>query len=136
MSTAASSCCERLFLSPSQGERLGEGTLSGRLEGKVALVTGAGQGIGRATARRLAADGASVGVLDVNDDAAEATASELMNGGARAVFIQADISSPEQVARAVEAISAKLGQIAILANIAGIYGRHDPVRNQDLANWN
>jgi NAD(P)-dependent dehydrogenase (short-subunit alcohol dehydrogenase family) len=110
--------------------------VSGRFDGKVALVTGAGQGIGRATARRLAQEGAAVGVLDVNDDAAEAAASELMNAGARAVFVQADVSSPEQVERGVEAIRAKLGPIAILANIAGIYGRHDPIRDQDLANWN
>ena len=110
-------------------------TAKGRLEGRVALVTGAGQGIGRAMAQRFAAEGAAVGVLDVNDDNAEAVASELANGGAKAAFVQADVSQADQVQRAVEAIAAKLGPITVLANIAGVYGRHDLVRNQDLANW-
>jgi NAD(P)-dependent dehydrogenase (short-subunit alcohol dehydrogenase family) len=110
--------------------------MSGRLEGRVAMVTGAGQGIGRAVARRLAGEGAAVGVVDVNLDGAEETASLLSRAGGRATAVEADVSNPEHVANAVRAVEAKFGTVGVLANVAGIYGRHDEVRKQDLANWN
>ena len=106
------------------------------LAGKTALVTGAGQGIGRAVARRLAHNGAAIAVLDINLDNAEAAASELSRAGHRATAIECDVSKPDHVANAFQAAAAKLGPIAVLANVAGIYGRHDMVRDQDLANWN
>jgi 2-hydroxycyclohexanecarboxyl-CoA dehydrogenase len=110
--------------------------VSGSLEGRVAFVTGAGQGVGRAVARRLAGEGAAVGIVDINLDNAEATASELSRAGQRAAAFECDVSQPEQVVNAVEAIAAKFGPVGILANVAGIRGRWDAVRDQDMANWN
>jgi 2-hydroxycyclohexanecarboxyl-CoA dehydrogenase len=110
--------------------------VSGRLEGRVALITGAGQGIGREIARRFAAEGAAVGVVDINLDNAESAASELSRAGSRATAVEVDVTSAGSVANAVRAVEAKFGTIGVLANVAGIYGRHDLVRDQDLANWN
>lgn len=104
--------------------------------GKVALVTGAGQGIGEGVARRLAAEGAAVGAVDINLDNAEALASELTRAGGRAVALEGDVSSAEQVRNFVQVVEGKFGPVSILANVAGIYGRHDLIKDQDLANWN
>jgi meso-butanediol dehydrogenase / (S,S)-butanediol dehydrogenase / diacetyl reductase len=85
------------------------------LNGRVGLVTGAGGGIGRQIARRLAQEGMAVGVLDRDSAAAEAVASE--TGG---FAIAADVTSPEEVGRAVEAVVGRFQQIDVLVNNAGI----------------
>jgi NAD(P)-dependent dehydrogenase (short-subunit alcohol dehydrogenase family) len=71
----------------------------GRLEGKVALVTGAGQGIGRAIARRYVAEGASVVIADINEPGAVATAQEL---GDAALAVRCDVSSRDDVEHAFD----------------------------------
>lgn len=109
--------------------------MSGRLDGRVALVTGAGQGIGQAVALRLAAEGGAVAVLDRNGEQAEGTAARLRAAGARAVGLQADVADAASVDRAVRQSESTLGPIAILANIAGVYGKHGPVRDLALADW-
>lgn len=106
-----------------------------RLTGRVAVVTGAGSGIGRAVALRFGAEGAAVLSLDVASDAAERTASELRAAGARAVAVRASVADADEVDRAIGRAEAELGPVDILANVAGIYGRHAPVREQDLENW-
>jgi 3-oxoacyl-[acyl-carrier protein] reductase len=110
-------------------------TNNGRLAGKVALVTGGGQGIGKGVAQRLGAEGASVAVLDYNADTVRQTAEELRAAGVRSVAVQADVSNGEQVDQAVKTVEAELGTVDILANVAGIYGEHAPIREQTLANW-
>ena len=72
-----------------------------RLEGKVALITGAGSGMGRAAAERFGAEGAAVACADLDRDAAEASAEAVREGGGRAIAIAADVTSPAQVEAAV-----------------------------------
>ncbi len=85
-----------------------------RLEGRVALVTGGGSGIGAATCRRLAAEGARVAVTDLNADTAQAVAAEL-DGAA----YELDVRSTASIAAAVEAAERELGPLDVLVNNAG-----------------
>jgi NAD(P)-dependent dehydrogenase (short-subunit alcohol dehydrogenase family) len=90
------------------------------LAGKVALVTGAGQGIGQAIARRFAAAGAAVAVADLVREKAEAVAAEIIQQGGRAAPFQADVSDQKQVEAMIRGTLAELGGIDILVNNAGI----------------
>jgi len=91
-----------------------------RLNGRVALVTGAGRGIGAATAIRLAADGAAVAVLDRAEDDTVDTVTAIREAGGTAVGIDCDVSVSEQVDTAINAAVDHLGGIDILVNNAGI----------------
>jgi 3-oxoacyl-[acyl-carrier protein] reductase len=90
------------------------------LDGRTALVTGAGRGIGAATARRLAADGAKVAVVDLEEAACEETVAAVTAAGGKAIAIGCDVRSPGDVAAATERTVAELGGLDVLVNNAGV----------------
>jgi 3-oxoacyl-[acyl-carrier protein] reductase len=87
---------------------------------RVAIVTGAGRGIGAAVAVRLAADGFAVGVLDLTEDSCAGTVKAITADGGAAVAVGADVSSAEDAAAAVEKVASTLGSPTVLVNNAGI----------------
>jgi 3alpha(or 20beta)-hydroxysteroid dehydrogenase len=91
----------------------------GRLDGKVAIITGASQGMGEAHARRFVAEGASVVMTDINDEMGEKIAAEL---GENARFIKADVTSLDDWRRVVAETEATFGPVTVLINNAGIIG--------------
>ena len=95
-------------------------TYSTEFEGKVAIVTGAGQGMGRAVAERLAAGGARLAVNDVNADGAERTASALRENGVEATAVAGNVTAASDVTAMVEATLRRYGALHILVNNAGV----------------
>jgi NAD(P)-dependent dehydrogenase (short-subunit alcohol dehydrogenase family) len=109
--------------------------MAGRLVGKVAIVTGAGEGVGRASSLSLAEEGAKVVTADINPTSAQETARTIQEMGGHAVAVRADVSDPEQTQAMAKVALDTYGRIDILLNNAGIY----PVRPWDeitLEEWN
>lgn len=107
---------------------------SGRLDGRVALVTGAASGIGEATSQRLASEGAAVVLTDLQDEAGEAVASGIRDDGGRAVFIHHDVSEEADWEAALEATRGEFGRLDILVNNAGI-GDTAPIEETELEDY-
>jgi NAD(P)-dependent dehydrogenase (short-subunit alcohol dehydrogenase family) len=94
------------------------------LQNHIAAVTGAGSGIGRAIALGYAREGASVAVLDINDEGAEKTAAEIKGAGHKAISLTLDVTNAKACRAIAAEVAAKLGSISILVNNAGITRRN------------
>lgn len=105
-----------------------------RLQNRVALVTGAGQGLGEALARRLAAEGAAVAVADLNGESAGRVARSLAESGGRAAGIRANVADEADVAAMVSRTIDELGGLDILVANAGVVRAHD-ILEFPLADW-
>jgi NAD(P)-dependent dehydrogenase (short-subunit alcohol dehydrogenase family) len=104
-----------------------------QFDGKAAVVTGAGSGMGKAIARRLAEGGARVAVVDVNGKTAEDVAASLPGG--RAIAVIADVSREADVARYVDAAAKAFGRIDLFANNAGLLGKAGPLVDATLDDY-
>ena len=118
-----------------QKERNMEGVPQKRLAGKVAVVTGSSRGIGKAIARALAAEGASMAVHYCKGrDQADILAAEFQKNGNKVAVFQADVSKPEDCHRLIEVASRELGVVDILVNNAGV-NRDKSLRKMSAAEW-
>ncbi len=104
-----------------------------RLNNKVALLTGAGSGIGRASALRFAAEGACVACVDANSDAAAATAQTIEARGGRAIALEADVTDEAACGHMVAQTLAHFGRLTTLVNCAGV--RPEPGPTPSLPEW-
>ena len=115
--------------------------MTGRLEGKVAIVTGGAGGIGAATARTLAREGAAVAVVDIDADRAEQTADGIRDSGAEVIWERADLSEESDVVAVVRSTINHFGRLDVLHNNAALtdsdFLSHDSqVTDLSLEVWN
>jgi NAD(P)-dependent dehydrogenase (short-subunit alcohol dehydrogenase family) len=108
----------------------------GSFEGKVAIVTGGGSGLGEAIGKALAAKGAQVVLSDIQIDAAERVATEIERSGGAAIAVKQDTSRPEDCEAVVRHASRAFGALHYAVNNAGIGGAQAPAGETDLAEWN
>ena len=111
-------------------------TVAGILDGQIALVTGGGSGIGRATSLALANEGASVAIADLNAETGTAAVSSLTDLGVKALYIESDMSSANSVKEMINITTQKLGGLDCAVNNAGIQGELATTSKCSEDNWN
>ncbi|MEX2148600.1 MAG: SDR family NAD(P)-dependent oxidoreductase [Steroidobacteraceae bacterium] len=119
----------------SEQSRSGSAATGGALRNRVALITGGAGGIGRAVARRFAADGASIALADLQIAAAQQAARELSDQGHRAIGLGGDVSRSADADALAQATVSAFGRIDILVNNAGLMGRVAPLWELEDEDW-
>lgn len=107
----------------------------GRVDGKVAIVTGGASGIGKASCLLLAKEGAKVAVADINDEAGKKVVSEIEGDGGVAQYWHVNVSDEKEVAQAFQDIYGKFGKIDVMVNNAGIRGIEKPTDEINTGEW-
>lgn len=105
-----------------------------KLEGRVAIVTGSGSGLGAECARVLAIHGAKLAIVDINEEAARGIAAELESAGHEALAIHTDVSSASEVSSMVDQVEERFGRIDILHNNAAVLSVEQRQRDRDICN--
>jgi len=105
-----------------------------KLDGKVAVVTGAASGIGRSIAQTLAAEGAVVAIADLQAKAADAAAQEIVARGGQALGVPMDVTAEDQVDRGIDAVAEKFGSVDILVSNAGVQ-IVNPIEQYVFSDW-
>ncbi|MDX2378003.1 glucose 1-dehydrogenase [Microbacterium sp. LRZ72] len=109
--------------------------MNGKLQGKFAVVTGAGSGMGRAISARFAVEGATVAALDVNSEAAQETADIIESHGGQAISVRVDVSDAASVTRAAQLVTSRFERVDILANNAGVLDSYAPLLETSEELW-
>jgi len=109
--------------------------MAGKLAGQVAIVTGAGRGFGRAIALGFAAEGAAVTVTSRTRAELDQTVAEIESAGGRALAVQGDVTRRDDVARVVDAATARFGAVTLLVSNAGVPGPFGPIGVVDPDEW-
>ncbi len=105
------------------------------LEGKVAVVTGAGSGIGKASALKLAKSGAKVGLIDLKEENAADVREEIISSGGDAIVVDTDVSDSKEVAHAIDVFVKEWGRLDVVFANAGINGRVAPIEDLEPEDW-
>jgi NAD(P)-dependent dehydrogenase (short-subunit alcohol dehydrogenase family) len=109
--------------------------MAGRIQGKVAVITGAASGMGRAAAIRFAKEGASIVLTDLNSQGGETAVAECAAAGGRAVFQRTDVTSEPDIKAAVARAVKEFGRLDIMYNNAGIAGAVGPIEKVESEAW-
>ncbi|KAA9004074.1 SDR family oxidoreductase [Paenibacillus spiritus] len=107
-----------------------------RLAGKVAVITGGGSGIGKASALEFGRHGAKVALLDRTPDSAEKVKKSIEEAGGTAMVVECDIERPEMVQQAIDRVASEWGRLDIVFANAGINGAMAPIETMDMDDWN
>ena len=109
--------------------------INGRVRGKVALITGASLGIGRATAILMASEGAAVVVTDVLDSQGQNVVDEICRAGGAVTYFHLDVRDERQIAEVFEKVKIKFGPVTVLVNNAGVAGPNKPTHEVTSEDW-